>query len=121
MCTYIDELTDAPSICLPNLISMAQLNPANINLLPGVNHSTDCYIECYQNYLVNALDFYDSCTAELDALPAGMCPVITNPDLPLKTMQTYRAQTCCKYQYTSCSLLSVLNLSVFMQSMTSRV
>lgn len=109
-----EELTDAPSICLPNLLSFASLsNPNNtLDLMPGVNHSSECYMECYQEYLVNALNFYDSCTDELAALPPGLCPVIKNPALPLANMQTYRAQTCCKcctYHILACSQFSHAN------------
>ena len=93
-----DELTEAPSVCLQDLLSMVSLaNPNNtLDIMPGANHSEDCYVECYQTYLINALDFYDSCTGELSSLPPDQCKVITNPELPLATMQTYRAQTCCK-------------------------
>lgn len=91
-----DELTEAPSVCLQDLLSMVSLaNPNNtLDIMPGANHSEDCYVECYQTYLINALDFYDSCTGELSSLPPDQCKVITNPELPLATMQTYRAQTC---------------------------
>mmetsp|Transcript_6824 Transcript_6824/g.11337 ORF Transcript_6824/g.11337 Transcript_6824/m.11337 type:complete len:418 (-) Transcript_6824:4688-5941(-) len=106
-----DELTDAPSICLPNLISLVSLASPNntLDLLPGANHSSECFIECYQDYLVNALDFYNSCSGELAALPTGMCPIITNPAMPLASMQTYRAQTCSSNEVNTNCLTDIIN------------
>jgi hypothetical protein len=83
-----DQITDAPSICLQDLMSLKSGMP-NMSDISGGNRSDDCQLHCYQQYLERSLDLFETCG---DELKTSRFQKVSQ----LGTFTIYRGQVCGK-------------------------
>mmetsp|Transcript_7954 Transcript_7954/g.13202 ORF Transcript_7954/g.13202 Transcript_7954/m.13202 type:complete len:507 (-) Transcript_7954:231-1751(-) len=90
------DVVDAPSVCIPDLLAIAPIiiqGAAGLQQLigPYLNTSdfdtTTCGRRCYQNYQYASHDFYYSCRQELNATKAPIATALLN-------YQEFRNQAC---------------------------
>lgn len=83
-------ITDAPSVCMQDLMSLGGGMPNMSDIMMGGNRSQDCQLHCYQTYLERTLDLFDSCESELKVSRFQKVAQIS-------TFQVYRGQVCGKF------------------------
>mmetsp|Transcript_26194 Transcript_26194/g.38801 ORF Transcript_26194/g.38801 Transcript_26194/m.38801 type:complete len:434 (-) Transcript_26194:190-1491(-) len=82
-----DAITDAPSVCLEDLASLAAGMPDISEIATSGNRSDDCQMDCYQTYLERAMDFFNTCNSEVQNSPYQKVA-------QLSIFQVYRGQVC---------------------------
>lgn len=81
-----ENVFNAPSVCLTDLVAMTQNGPPDITELIGGSTAESCEHNCYQTYLDRSYDFFASCSGELG---------VNNTVLAgIKNFQVYRSQGC---------------------------
>jgi hypothetical protein len=94
------DFYNAPSLCLNQLLTVGAAMAAGISPTSGLvynfmrsDFNVSCHRNCYQNFLNAGIEFYETCSNEVNA---------THPvSLALKNFNTFRQQACGK----SCAVL----------------
>jgi hypothetical protein len=93
------DFYNAPSLCLNQLLNVGAAMAAGISPSSGLvfnfmrsDFNVSCHRNCYQNFLNAGIEFYETCSSEVNA---------THPvSVALKNFNTFRQQACGK----SCSV-----------------